>query len=61
MIKLEKDENIFKLILDNGENRWNTRLVREIGAALDEVEKSEGPAALVTSSSDNKFFRMVLI
>ena len=56
MIKLEKDEDIFKLILDNGENRWNTQLVREIDAVLDEVEKSQGPAALVTSSSDNKFF-----
>lgn len=56
MIKLERDENIFKLILDNGENRWNTELVREIDTALDEVEQSQGPAALVTSSSDNKFF-----
>ena len=42
MIKLEKDEDIFKLILDNGENRWNTQLVREIDAVLDEVEKSQG-------------------
>lgn len=61
MIKLERDENIFKLILDNGENRWNTELVREIDTALDEVEQSQGPAALVTSSSDNKFFQMDLI
>ena len=56
MIKLEKDEEVFHLTLDNGENRWDTNLVREINGALDKIEQSQGPAALVTSSSDTKFF-----
>ena len=56
MIKLAKDEEVFHLTLDNGENRWDTNLVREINGALDKIERSQGPAALVTSSSDTKFF-----
>ncbi|NKC01092.1 MAG: enoyl-CoA hydratase [Pseudomonadales bacterium] len=56
MINLEKHEEVFTLTMDAGENRWNTTFVREIAAALDEVEASEGPAALVTTSSSDKFY-----
>ena len=56
MIQLEKRDSIFILTMDDGENRWNTTFVREISTALDEVEASVGPAALVTTSSDPKFF-----
>ncbi len=42
--------------MNDGENRWNTTFVREFAKALDEVEASEGPAALVTTSSNEKFF-----
>ena len=30
--------------------------VREFAKALDEIEKDEGPGALITSSNDPKFF-----
>ena len=43
MIKLTKDEEVFHLTLDNGENRWNTNLVREISSVIDEIETSKGP------------------
>ncbi|MEE2785586.1 MAG: enoyl-CoA hydratase/isomerase family protein [Pseudomonadota bacterium] len=56
MINLEKHEDIFTLTMDAGENRWNTTFVREIAAALDEVEASDGPAALITTSSSEKFY-----
>ena len=56
MIELERDDEIFTLTLNDGENRWNTTFVREIASALDEVEASEGPAALITTSSSEKFF-----
>ena len=56
MIDLERHQNIFTLTMNAGENRWNTTFVREISAALDEVEASEGPAALVTRSASDKFF-----
>ena len=56
MINLEKHEEIFVLTMDAGENRWNTTFVREMAKALDEVESSEGAAALITTSSSEKFY-----
>ena len=56
MINLTKDGAVFTLTLNDGENRWNTTFVREFSKALDEVEASSGPAALVTTSANEKFF-----
>lgn len=56
MIDLNKEGDVFILTMNDGENRWNTTFVREFAEALDEVEASTGPAALVTSSSSDKFF-----
>lgn len=56
MINLEKEGEVFVLTMDDGENRWNTTFVRAFAEALDEVEASEGPAALVTTSASEKFF-----
>ena len=56
MIELTREGEIFTLTMNDGENRWNTSFVREIAAALDEVEASEGAAALVTRSANEKFF-----
>ena len=56
MIELQKKESIYHIIMDAGENRWNTTFVREFAKALDEVEKDDGPGALITSSTDPKFF-----
>ncbi len=55
-LTLEQHGQVSVLTLDNGENRWTTTMVREIDKALDEVETTEGPHALVTASSDPKFF-----
>ncbi len=56
MIDLKREGEVFVITLNDGENRWNTTFVREFAAALDEVEASEGPAAVLTTSSDPKFF-----
>ena len=56
MIKLEKKESIYFLTMNAEENRWNTTFVREISEALDEIEKDDGPGALITSSTNPKFF-----
>ena len=56
MVELEREGDVFVLTMDDGENRWNTSFVRAFAEALDEVEASEGPAALVTRSSSEKFF-----
>ncbi|MDH3640617.1 MAG: enoyl-CoA hydratase/isomerase family protein [Gammaproteobacteria bacterium] len=56
MIDLSRDDDVFTLTMNAGENRWNTTFVREFSEALEEVEASSGPAALVTRSTDPKFF-----
>lgn len=56
MIDLKREGDVFVLTMNDGENRWNTTFVRAFAAALDEVEASQGPAALVTTSSSDKFF-----
>lgn len=56
MITLERSGDVFVLTMTAGENRWNTTFVRQLNAALDAVEASSGPAALVTASADAKFF-----
>ena len=56
MIDLTRDGDVFTLTMAAGENRWNTTFVREFSKALDAVEASSGPAALITRSADAKFF-----
>jgi Delta3-Delta2-enoyl-CoA isomerase len=56
MIELDRQGDVFVLTMNDGENRWNTTFVRALAKALDDVEASSGPAALVTRSSSEKFF-----
>ena len=56
MIDLSRDGDVFTLTMDAGENRWNTTFVRAVAKVLDEVEGSTGPAALVTTSANEKFY-----
>jgi enoyl-CoA hydratase/carnithine racemase len=55
MIDLERDGDVFVLRMRAGENRFDRGFVDDLLAALDEVEKSEGPAALVTTG-EGKFY-----
>ena len=55
-VTLVQHGHVSVLTLDNGENRLTTSMVRELDAALDEIEQTDGPQALVTASSDPKFF-----
>jgi enoyl-CoA hydratase/carnithine racemase len=52
---LERRENVFVLTLDDGDNRFHRRFLDDMNRALDEVERSEGPAALVTTGQ-GKFY-----
>jgi len=56
MIQTEYQDDIAILTMDAGENRWNTTFVRAFAAALDEIEANAAINALVTRSSDPKFF-----
>ncbi|MFI1765913.1 enoyl-CoA hydratase-related protein [Streptomyces sp. NPDC020800] len=55
MPTLDRQENVFVLDLGDGENRFHPDWIAAVDAALDEVEKAEGPRALVTAAT-GKFF-----
>ncbi len=55
MPSLDRQDNVFVLDLGDGENRFHPDWITAVGAALDEVEKAEGPRALVTAAT-GKFY-----
>ncbi|MDG2114115.1 MAG: enoyl-CoA hydratase/isomerase family protein [Actinomycetota bacterium] len=56
MIELERHDDVFVLTMVDDENRWNTSFTKAFEAAIDEVAASEGAAAMVTASANEKFF-----
>jgi enoyl-CoA hydratase/carnithine racemase len=55
-IDLRRDGAVFVLTMNAGENRFNRGFVDALNGALDEVEQSSGPAALVTTGGSEKFY-----
>ncbi|MGW2840609.1 enoyl-CoA hydratase-related protein [Streptomyces sp. NPDC001493] len=55
MPTLERQDNVFTLDLGDGENRFHPDWITALESALDEVEKTEGPRALVTEAR-GKFY-----
>ena len=55
MIDLERQGDVFVLTMNAGENRFSPGVVDAINDRLDEVEKADGPKALVTTGS-TKFY-----
>ncbi|MFD7446993.1 enoyl-CoA hydratase-related protein [Streptomyces sp. NPDC059909] len=55
MPTLDRQDNVFVLDLGDGENRFHPDWIASVDAALDEVEKAEGPRALVTAAT-GKFY-----
>ncbi|POM24012.1 Carnitinyl-CoA dehydratase [Actinomadura rubteroloni] len=55
MIDLQRDGAVFVLRFDHGENRFHPDFLAAAQSALDEVEKAEGPRALVTVGT-GKFY-----
>ena len=51
MISLERQDHVFVLGLGDGDNRFNGETVAAIDEALDEIERADGPAALVTAAT----------
>jgi enoyl-CoA hydratase/carnithine racemase len=56
MIDLTREGPVFVLRMNAGDNRFNPRFVKAVDAALDEVERSSGDAALVTTGGEEKFY-----
>ncbi|MEU1198267.1 enoyl-CoA hydratase-related protein [Streptomyces sp. NPDC005813] len=55
MPTLDRQDNVFVLDLGDDENRFHPDWIASVNAALDEVEKAEGPRALVTTAT-GKFY-----
>ncbi|WP_416974161.1 enoyl-CoA hydratase-related protein [Streptomyces sp. 4F14] len=55
MPSLDRHDNVFVLDLGDDENRFHPDWLTAVGAALDEVEKAEGPRALITTAT-GKFY-----
>src|SRR5262245_38542578 len=56
MIDLRREGSVFVLTLQGGENRFNRPFLEALHRALDTVEASSGPAALVTVGGQEKFY-----
>ncbi|MER6473212.1 enoyl-CoA hydratase-related protein [Streptomyces collinus] len=55
MPSLDRQDNVFVLDLGDGENRFHPDWLTAVSDALDEMEKAEGPRALVTAAT-GKFY-----
>jgi enoyl-CoA hydratase/carnithine racemase len=55
MPTLDRSDDVFVLDLGDTENRFHPDWLTAVGAALDEVERADGPRALVTTAT-GKFF-----
>jgi len=56
IIDLKREGDVFILTMQSGENRFNPSFIGEMNQALDQVERSTGPAALVTVGGEEKFY-----
>ncbi len=55
MIDIERDGEVFVLRMQDGENKLNRPFLDALNAALDEIEHSEGAAALVTVGTEKYY------
>jgi enoyl-CoA hydratase/carnithine racemase len=56
IVELKREGEVFILTMRGGENRFNPSFIGEMTEALDQVERSTGPAALVTVGGEEKFY-----
>jgi len=56
MLDLRRDGAVFILTMQSGENRFNRPFLNALNEALDKVEGTSGPAALVTTGGTEKFY-----
>jgi enoyl-CoA hydratase/carnithine racemase len=55
VIELDREDNVFVLRMRAGENRFSLDWLEDVSAALDRVQATAGPVALVTTG-DGKFY-----
>lgn len=56
LVDLKREGDVFILTMQSGENRFNRPFIEALNQALDAVEQSSGPAALVTVGGEEKFY-----
>jgi enoyl-CoA hydratase/carnithine racemase len=56
MIDLRRDGDVFVLTMQAGENRFNRPFLDALNKAIDTVETTSGPLALVTTGGHEKFY-----
>ena len=56
IVDLKREGDIFILTMQAGENRFNPSFIGGMNQVLDQVERSSGPAALVTVGGEEKFY-----
>lgn len=56
LVDLKREGEVFILTMHSGENRFNLPFIAALNQALDTVEQSSGPAALVTVGGEDKFY-----
>ena len=56
IVDLKREGDIFILTMQAGENRFNPSFIGSMNQVLDQVERSSGPAALVTVGGEEKFY-----
>jgi len=55
-VNLRKMEEVFVITMEAGENRFNPGFISVMNQALDQIERSSGPAALITIGGEEKFY-----
>jgi len=55
-VNLRKMEEVFVITMEAGENRFNPGFINAMNQALDQIERSSGPAALITIGGEEKFY-----
>ena len=56
IVDLKREGDIYILTMQSGENRFNPSFIGDMNQALDQVERSSGPAGLVTVGGEEKFY-----
>jgi enoyl-CoA hydratase/carnithine racemase len=56
LVDLKREGEVFILTMNSGENRFNPSFVEAMHQALDLIEQSSGPAALVTIGGNEKYY-----
>lgn len=56
VVDLRREGSVFILTMQSGENRFNRPFLTALNEVLDEVERSAGPAALVSVGGEEKFY-----